>query len=341
MAQVRAVQVGSQVSLGTIVRTLNASNTQACQLGTLNNAQSTFYRDPNGNNTTTGVALSVTRNRTLAYVAGQGAGTGNIQTNGYAAIWEKSNFQGTLAVQTPSANYSNPNYGVTGSNYGVIGYYQTGTNYGVTGSNYGVIGYYQTGTNYGATGSNYGVTGYYQTGTNYGVTGYNTNNPNYGVTGQYYVQVNCDTHQPCNNCNCYDPYFNYGITGYNGSNPNYGVTGYNNAANYGVTGTNYGVTGYNNSPNYGVTGSNYGITGYNNAANYGVTGSNYGVTGNNTANANNPAFGVTYYNAYFQSQQSYTANLQIGNVGVFHIQQQAGNIGAVQGPPAAGQLVYT
>ena len=336
MAQVRVVKnANATASLGYVVRTLNANNTQACQLGNLNNAQSTFYRDPSTNNAGASlVQLGNTGSRTIAYITGTGAGNANIQTTpNYTSVWVKSaNHQGTLAIQTPSANYGNPNYAVT-PNYGVIGYnnapnYGVGANYGVTGyvqsgANYGVIpqqgtqqGYatygitgYNNVPNYGVTGSNYGVNGYNNapnygvTGSNYGVTGYYQTGANYGILYYnadtpnygitgYYNYTNC-----CPNCYsnpaCLASDPNYGVTGYNGTNPVYGVTGYNNAPNYGVTGYNYGVTGYyQTGANYGVTGSNYGVTGY-----Y-QSGTNYGFTGyyqGFLAYNNAPVYGITGY----------------------------------------------
>ena len=363
MAQVRVVKnANATASLGYVVRTLNANNTQACQLGNLNNAQSTFYRDFNTNNAGASlVQLGNTGSRTIAYITGTGAGNANIQTTpNYTSVWVKSaNHQGTLAIQTPSANYGNPNYAVT-PNYGVIGYnnapnYGVGANYGVTGyvqsgANYGVIpqqgtqqGYatygitgYNNVPNYGVTGSNYGVNGYNNapnygvTGSNYGVTGYYQTGANYGILYYnadtpnygitgYYNYTNC-----CPNCysnpGCLASEPNYGVTGYNGTNPVYGITGYNNAANYGVIGYYQGIIGYYQ------TGSNYGVTGYYQA-----------FTGYTGATANTPS-GVNYYAITMSEQQSYIANFQIGNVGYIYIQQQTGNRGQTQGPPPYGQI---
>jgi len=315
--------------------------------------------------------MSALRNRTLAYISGNSTYNfnlpvfpqANIQTNGYAAIFDNGGiWLGDITVQTPSANYTNPNYGasaayaqqgVTGynnsPNYGITGYYQTGTNYGVTGANYGINGYYQTGVNYGVTA--YGVTGY-NNAPNYGVTGYNPSGANYGanygINGYYQSNPNTSDGSPLPNYGV----TGYGITGYFYSNPNYGLTGYyQTGTNYGVTA--YGVTGYNNSPNYGLIQYNYGITGYNNSPNYGITGyyqtgTNYGIVGYTQgiigytpATANNPAFGLNYYNVYFKTVSARFGSLGIGNVGVFHLQQQASNINSIQGPTPLGQLVYT
>lgn len=325
MAQVRVVKnANATASLGYVVRTLNANNTQACQLGALNNAQSTFYRDPTTNQAgASRVQLGSTGSRTLAYVTGQGAGNANIQTTpNLASVWvSQAQHQGTLAIQTPSANYGNPNYAVT-PNYGITGYnnapvygpvpvyvvtgsYQTGTNYGAVpqqGSQQGYATYaiiynnaptygvtqtvygvigYNNAPNYGAI-ANYGITGY-NNAPNYGITAYNGSNPNYGVTGYYDYNVCCP--------NCYSPGCiasnpNYGVTGYNTDTPNYGVTGaYQTGSNYGVTGYYQGIVGYYQSgANYGVTQTTYGLTGYYQTGSYYIfTGYYQGFTGYNNA----------------------------------------------------------